>query len=41
LLLLERDRSAPIRFEVRVCNEYFDLLPHLRRYRRGAAGSNP
>jgi predicted nucleotidyltransferase len=34
LLLLERDRSARIRFEVRARNEYFDLLPHLRRYRR-------
>lgn len=32
-LLLDRDRSARIRFEVRVRNEYFDLLPYLRRYR--------
>lgn len=32
-LLVERDRSARIRFEVRARNEYFDLLPYLRRYR--------
>lgn len=36
-LLLERDRSARIRFEVRSRNEYFDILPALRRYRRTAA----
>ncbi len=35
-LLLERDRSARIRFEVRARNEYFDLLPVLRRYRAAA-----
>lgn len=35
VLLLDRDRSRRIRFEVRARNEYFDLLPHLRRYRRG------
>lgn len=34
VLLLDRDPSARIRFEVRARNEYFDLLPHLRRYRR-------
>ena len=34
ILLLDRDPSARIRFEVRARNEYFDLLPHLRRYRR-------
>lgn len=33
-LVLERDRSARIRFEVRARAEYFDLLPILRRYRR-------
>ncbi len=33
-LLLERDRSARIRFEVQARNEYFDLEPHLRRYRK-------
>jgi predicted nucleotidyltransferase len=35
-LLLDRDRSRRIAFEVRARNEYFDLLPHLRRYRRMA-----
>lgn len=35
-LVLERDRAARIRFEVRARNAYFDLLPHLRRYRRAA-----
>ena len=34
-LVLERDRSARIRFEVRARNEYFDLLPYLEAYRRG------
>jgi len=38
LLLLERDRSARIRFEVKARNEYFDLLPYLQRYRRGSRG---
>jgi uncharacterized protein len=33
-LLLDRDRSRRIAFEVRARNEYFDLLPHLLRYRR-------
>ncbi|MBK9264644.1 MAG: nucleotidyltransferase domain-containing protein [Polyangiaceae bacterium] len=33
-LLLDRDRSARIAFEVRARNEYFDLEPVLRRYRR-------
>jgi uncharacterized protein len=33
-LLFERDRSARIAFEVRARNAYYDLLPHLRRYRR-------
>jgi predicted nucleotidyltransferase len=33
-LLFERDPGARIRFEVRARNDYFDLLPHLRRYRR-------
>ena len=32
-LLLDRDRSARIAFEVRSRNEYFDLAPTLRRYR--------
>lgn len=34
LLILENDRSARIRFEVTARNEYFDVLPTLRRYRR-------
>jgi hypothetical protein len=38
ILLLERDRSARVRFEVKARNEYYDLLPHLRRYRRGSRG---
>ena len=33
-LLLDLDPSIRIRFEVRKRNEYFDLLPHLERYRR-------
>lgn len=33
VLLVERDRSARIRFEVRSRNEYFDVLPFLTRYR--------
>lgn len=35
-LLLDRDRSARLRFEVRSRNEYFDLLPMLQRYRAAA-----
>ena len=37
VLLLDRDRSARIRFEVRTRNEFFDLEPHLTRYRRMGA----
>ncbi len=33
-LVLDRDKSARIRFEVESRNEYFDLLAFLRRYRR-------
>ena len=33
-LLVERDRSARIAFEVARRNEYFDLLPYLQQYRR-------
>lgn len=33
-LLLDRDPSRRIAFEVRARNLYFDILPHLRRYRR-------
>lgn len=35
-LILDRDRSHRIRFEVDARNRYFDLLPILRRYRRPA-----
>ena len=35
-LLLDRDRVARLRFEVRSRNEYFDLLPVLQRYREAA-----
>jgi predicted nucleotidyltransferase len=38
-IVLDRDRSSRIRFEVKVRNEYFDLLPFLRRYRRQEATS--
>ena len=34
ILVLERDRAARVRFEVRRRNEYFDLRPILDRYRR-------
>lgn len=34
VLVLDRDPGARIRFEVQTRNEYFDLLPLLRRYRR-------
>jgi predicted nucleotidyltransferase len=34
VLILERDAEARIRFEMTSRNEYFDLLPHLQRYRR-------
>lgn len=34
VLVFDGDPSARIRFEVRARNEYFDLLPVLRRYRR-------
>ena len=33
-LLLDRDRSKRIQFEVKARSEYFDLLPILQRYRR-------
>ena len=35
VLLVDRDRSRRIRFEVHVRNEFFDLQPHLARYRAG------
>jgi uncharacterized protein len=34
VLILDADREARIRFEVRSRNEYFDLLPTLELYRR-------
>ncbi|RMH23112.1 MAG: nucleotidyltransferase domain-containing protein [Acidobacteria bacterium] len=34
VLVVERDPSARVRFEVKARRDYFDLLPHLRRYRR-------
>ncbi len=34
-LLVENDRSARIRFEVRARNDYFDLAPVRQMYRRG------
>jgi len=37
ILVSEKDRSKRVQFEVRVRNEYFDLLPYLRQYRRSAA----
>jgi predicted nucleotidyltransferase len=37
ILLLDRDPSARIRFEVTARNEFFDLEPILRRYREGKA----
>lgn len=40
-LLLDRDRSARIHFEVRSRNEYFDLLPFLRQYRAAALAHAP
>ncbi len=36
-LILDRDPGRRIAFEVRSRNEYFDLLPFLRRYRRQEA----
>jgi hypothetical protein len=36
ILVCESDRNARVSFEVRSRNEYFDLLPYLRRYRSGA-----
>jgi predicted nucleotidyltransferase len=42
-LIVDRDRSARIRYEVRARNAFFDLQPFLARYRRttpvGSAGS--
>ena len=37
-LLVDRDPSARIRFEIRARNEFFDLQPVLARYRSRRAG---
>lgn len=33
IVVLDRDRPARLLFEVKARNEYFDILPFLRRYR--------
>jgi predicted nucleotidyltransferase len=38
ILVIERDRVARVRFEVKARNEYFDLAPVRARYRAGASG---
>jgi predicted nucleotidyltransferase len=38
LLVLETDRSARVRFEVKSRAAYFDVLPYLQEYRRSAGG---
>ena len=35
-LVCDADASARVAFEVKARNDYFDLLPYLREYRRGA-----
>ena len=40
-LLIERDRSARSAFELVRRNEYYDLLPYLRQYRRRGAAATP
>jgi uncharacterized protein len=37
-IVVENDRSARIRFEVAARNQYFDVLPMLRRYRSPRRG---
>jgi predicted nucleotidyltransferase len=37
VVLLDRDRPARIRFEVQARNDYFDMEPIRRRYRRAPA----
>jgi predicted nucleotidyltransferase len=41
VLVLDLDRSRRIAFEVRSRNEYFDLLPILREYRKQVRNSAP
>jgi predicted nucleotidyltransferase len=36
IIVYEGQRSARINFEVKARNEYFDILPYLREYRRRA-----
>lgn len=36
IIVYEGDPAARIRFEVKARNEYFDILPYLREYRRKA-----
>lgn len=38
LVIIEHDRSARIRFEVKARNEFFDLAPVRARYRSGKLG---
>jgi hypothetical protein len=38
VVVVERDRSARLRFEVRARNEYFDLAPVRARYRSAKQG---
>jgi uncharacterized protein len=40
ILLLDRDRSRRIRFEVKARNEFFDLQPHLARYRAARSSAS-
>ncbi len=40
VLALDRDRATRIAFEVHSRNEYFDMVPVLRRY-RGLGGDEP
>jgi predicted nucleotidyltransferase len=40
-LVCEHDKAARVRYEVLKRNEYFDLLPTLRRYRRPRSGAKP
>lgn len=35
IIVLDRDPDARVRFEVAARNAYFDIKPHLDRYRRG------
>lgn len=41
VLVVEHDRPARVRFEVRRRNEYLDLLPYLHEYRHAASRPSP